>query len=139
MDEDMSELQALIAEHMARYRQMRRSEDGRLRDSPERQALRQTIDDLSGELQFLERTRVSLNATIGDNVVPTRSHRLPHNIQRFKRPSSDAHVSVHDYIAAFERKLKADSYPDTKFVSALAACCEPEEADWVEANLSTTL
>jgi len=139
MDEDMSELQALIAEHMARYRQMRRSEDGRLRDSPERQALRQTIDDLSGELQFLERTRVSLNATIGDNVVPTRSHRLPNNIPRFKRPSSDAHVSVHDYIAAFERKLKADSYPDTKFVSALAACCEPEEADWVEANLSTTL
>ena len=41
-------------------------------------------------------------------------------------------------MAAFERLLRADSYPVSKYVFALAASCEPEEAEWVDANLSAS-
>ncbi|KAH6595995.1 hypothetical protein BASA50_005468 [Batrachochytrium salamandrivorans] len=55
---------------------------------------------------------------------------------KFKRPTVEAQSTVQDFISVFERKLKADSYPTEKYADALTACCHPEEADWVESNIT---
>lgn len=133
MNSELDELRANITTLMAEYRAERRGPDNRLRPGPRAAELRVAIQELTGELEFLQQTQKLLSVSTAASSF--RSARLPANMPRFKRPLSGAHSSVQDYIARFERALRADSYPLDKFTLALAACCEAEEAEWVESNL----
>ena len=64
--------------------------------------------------------------------------RLPTNVPTFKRPTAAQPYSPEKFIGQFERVLKAGAYPEASFTLALAASCEADEAEWVDANLVTT-
>ena len=42
---------------------------------------------------------------------------------------------VQDFIAKFERRLKADDFPLSRHSDALVACCDSEEANWVAEDI----
>ena len=135
MDNDIQELRQIISVLTTQYQNERRDQDGRLREPRETQQLRDKIEAHTAELKFLESTSEVLSQRSGTERIQSRSCRLPAGMAKFKRPTAEVHFNVQDYIWAFERKLRADSYPQDKYVFALSACCEPEEADWVDANL----
>jgi len=135
MEQELADLRSNITALMQEYREVARDPEGRLRPGPRALEIKETIQILSGELRFFEQTISLLEPT---TQVIARSTRLPSNLPKFKRPNSDSHSSVHEFMAAFERLLRADSYPVSKYVFALAASCEPEEAEWVDANLSAS-
>ena len=108
MEQELADLRSNITALMQEYREVARDPEGRLRPGPRALEIKETIQILSGELRFFEQTMSLLEPT---TQVIARSTRLPSNLPKFKRPNSDSHSSVHEFMAAFERLLRADSYP----------------------------
>ena len=113
MEQELADLRSNITALMQEYREVARDPEGRLRPGPRALEIKETIQILSGELRFFEQTMSLLEPT---TQVIARSTRLPSNLPKFKRPNSDSHSSVHEFMAAFERLLRADSYPVTLLI-----------------------
>jgi hypothetical protein len=60
---------------------------------------------------------------------------LPSGLPRFKRPSAQEPNTADDFLSSFERRLRANGYPDERYAEALAACCERAEGNWVSSHL----
>ena len=59
---------------------------------------------------------------------------LPSGLPRFQRLGASTQ-SAHDFLTAFEDRLRAHNYPEHRYPDALLTCCNKEEADWCRVEL----
>ena len=59
---------------------------------------------------------------------------LPANLPRFHRVGASTQ-SVEEFLTAFEDRLRAHGYPESRYMDALLTCCDKNEADWCRKEL----
>jgi len=65
---------------------------------------------------------------------PVRPFSLPSGLPRLQRAGASAQT-VHEFLTAFEDRLRAHNYPESRYVDALLTCCSKSEADWCRDEL----
>lgn len=134
LDQDIADLRAEVATATSVWQQLRRNNRGQLRNSEEAQEALSALKSLIEELEVLRATRTLLQPE-REPQSSEKSFRLPPNMPMFARPTVESDTSPQHFLDKFENQLNANYYPANKFVAALVACCEIDEASWVLNNI----